>query len=144
MLRVNYVPSHFEYIEVIKKICTLFPSEDPAIYYIPPDKTHRNAQGKLPNKVRNIKYNLQKKNAGTLPSASVQHAFDALGKIKITAPAKLKGLQTVGFNEHLHSYEIIPTPEWLLIEYKDLVSFYPSTAHVGSDGNTYVIFRYIL
>jgi len=41
--------------------------------------------------VRNIKYNLQKKNAGTLPSASVQHAFDALGKIKITAPAKLKG-----------------------------------------------------
>lgn len=56
----------------------------------------------------------------------------------------LSGLRTVGFNEHLHSYEITPTPEWFLIEYKNLVSFYPSTARVGPDGNTYVTFRHVL
>lgn len=56
----------------------------------------------------------------------------------------LSGLQTVGFNEHLHCYEIRPTPEWFLVEYRDLISFYPSTAHVGSDGNTYVVFRHTL
>ncbi|KYQ54177.1 hypothetical protein ALC60_13453 [Trachymyrmex zeteki] len=30
----------------------------------------------------------------------------------------LSGLQTVGFNEHLHSYKIKSTPEWFLIEYR--------------------------
>lgn len=59
-------------------------------------------------------------------------------------PFFLSVLQTVGFNEYLHSYKISSTPEWLLREYKDLVSFYPSTAYVGFDGNTYVIFKYIL
>ncbi|KYM95062.1 hypothetical protein ALC62_14308 [Cyphomyrmex costatus] len=56
----------------------------------------------------------------------------------------LSGLQTVGFNEHLHSYKIKSTPEWFLIEYRNLISFYPSTIHVGSDGNTYVTFRHML
>ncbi|XP_024870401.1 uncharacterized protein LOC112453728 [Temnothorax curvispinosus] len=93
MLKVNYVPSQFEYAEIVKKICVLFPSEDPAIYYIPPDTTHRNAQGKLPNKVKNIKYNLQKKDAGTFhfPSSSMQCVSEALERTKITKPAKLEG-----------------------------------------------------
>jgi len=56
----------------------------------------------------------------------------------------LSGLRTIGFNEHLHSYEIRLTPEWFLIEYRNLISFYPSTAHMGSDGNTYVTFKHIL
>lgn len=56
----------------------------------------------------------------------------------------LSGLQTVGFNEHLHSYEIRPTPQWFLVAYKNLISFYPLTARVGSDGITYVTFTHIL
>lgn len=64
-----------------------------AIYYIPPDTTHRNAQGKLPNKVKNIKYNLQKKDAGTvhLSPSSVQCVLEPLGRTKIINPAKLEG-----------------------------------------------------
>lgn len=56
----------------------------------------------------------------------------------------LSGLRTIGFNEHLHAYEIRPSPEWFLVEYRELVSFYPSIVHVGSDGNTYIVFRHIL
>jgi len=42
---------------------------------------------------KNIKYNLQKKDAGTFycSSSSVQYALEAFGKTKITDPAKLEG-----------------------------------------------------
>ncbi|XP_011859037.1 PREDICTED: uncharacterized protein LOC105556553 [Vollenhovia emeryi] len=99
MLKINYVPFQFEYAEIVKKICALFPSEDPAIYYIPPDKTHRNAQGKLPNKVKNIKHNLKKKGAGTLSSSPVQCTLEILKKSKIIEPAKLEGI----INEEDHT-----------------------------------------
>lgn len=64
-----------------------------SIYYIPPDNAHRNAQGKLPNKIKNIKYSLRKKDDTILhfPPSSVQCISQVLGKPKIIEPTQLKG-----------------------------------------------------
>lgn len=56
----------------------------------------------------------------------------------------LSGLETVGFSEHLHCYEVRSTNEWFFIEYENLVSFYPSKCRVGIDGLNYVTFRHEL
>lgn len=56
----------------------------------------------------------------------------------------LSGFHTVGFNSHLHCYEVTPTIEWFYKEYNDLISFYPTSYKIGADGNSYVSFRHIL
>ncbi|XP_072746992.1 uncharacterized protein [Anoplolepis gracilipes] len=93
MLKVNYVcrPSHFEYAKIVKKICALFSSEDPAIYYIPPNETHKNAHGKLPNKVKNLEHDLQKDTRISLSSVKcvLETLFDE--KTKIIDSVQLEG-----------------------------------------------------
>lgn len=56
----------------------------------------------------------------------------------------LSGFDTVGFNSHLHCYEVTITEFWYYSEYKELVSFYPTSCRIGADGNSYVSFRHIL
>lgn len=62
-----------------------------AIYYIPPDTTHRNTQGKLLNRVKNIKYNIQKDAGIHLPCSSIQCTWETLGATKVIKPVKLEG-----------------------------------------------------
>lgn len=45
----------------------------------------------------------------------------------------LSGMQTINFNEHLHSYQIRSMPEWFLINYENLISFYPSITHIPKE-----------
>ncbi|XP_067216431.1 uncharacterized protein [Linepithema humile] len=52
--------------------------------------------------------------------------------------------ETVGFNSHLHCYEVTPTMELLFLNYEDLISFYPASCRIGADGNLYVSFKHIL
>lgn len=56
----------------------------------------------------------------------------------------LSGFNTVGFNSHLHCYEVTPTVEWFCQEYKDLISFHPTSCRTGADGNSYVTFKHVL
>jgi len=56
----------------------------------------------------------------------------------------LSGFYTVGFNNHLHCYEITPSMQWFYQEYQDLISFYPTSCRIGADGNSYLSFRHIL
>lgn len=56
----------------------------------------------------------------------------------------VRGLSTIGFNSHLHSYEVEHTNEWFFIEYHDLISFYPSECRTGADGLCYVNYRHAL
>lgn len=51
---------------------------------------------------------------------------------------------TVGFNSHLHCYEVTPTMEYHFQEYQELISFYPTSCRIGADGNSYISFRHIL
>lgn len=54
------------------------------------------------------------------------------------------GFRTIGFNNHLHCYEVAPSIEWFYEEYENLVLFYPSSCKIGADGNTYILFRHAL
>lgn len=56
----------------------------------------------------------------------------------------LSVFRTVGFNNHLHCYEVIPTAEWFYEEYQNFISFYPTSCRTGADGNSYISFRHIL
>ncbi|KYN20118.1 hypothetical protein ALC57_07546 [Trachymyrmex cornetzi] len=56
----------------------------------------------------------------------------------------LSGFNTVGFNSHLHCYEVTPTVEWFYKECQDLISYYPTSCRTGADGNSYVTFKHVL
>ncbi|XP_043479151.1 uncharacterized protein LOC122510795 isoform X1 [Leptopilina heterotoma] len=86
ILRKNFTPGHTEYKTAATKICELFPCESEEIYYNPPDIAHRNAFGKLPNKIKNIKYQLAKQGSGC-PSTSGTEST----KLKFTEPSQLTG-----------------------------------------------------
>jgi len=56
----------------------------------------------------------------------------------------LSTFHTVGFNSHVHCYEVAATKEWYFQKYQSLISFYPTSCRIGADGNSYVSFRHIL
>lgn len=47
----------------------------------------------------------------------------------------LPGFRTIGFNCHLHCYEVTPSVEWYYHEYQDFISFHPTSCIPGADRN---------
>lgn len=59
-------------------------------YYCPPAGKHKNASGKLPDKIKNIKYQIKKKAAGSWRT-SLSESFFVSNETRITHPAKFAG-----------------------------------------------------
>ncbi|XP_011699846.1 PREDICTED: uncharacterized protein LOC105457091 [Wasmannia auropunctata] len=90
ILKLNSLPTASEYNIAANKICELFPCETKESYYCPPVGKHRNALGKLPDKIKNIKYQI-KKAANPSTSYSGTISSFAQNERQITHPAKLVG-----------------------------------------------------
>lgn len=61
-------------------------------YYCPPIGKHRNASGKLPDKIKNIKYQVKKRTAGSWGTEhSRSESSFVLSENRITHPAKFAG-----------------------------------------------------
>ncbi|XP_043481648.1 uncharacterized protein LOC122510809 [Leptopilina heterotoma] len=56
----------------------------------------------------------------------------------------LTALHTVGFNDHLHCYDVTPTQTWFLSSYNEVLSFHPYFLRTGGDGNQYISFKHLL
>ncbi|XP_071573280.1 uncharacterized protein [Temnothorax nylanderi] len=89
MLQLNHMPTGAEYNIAATKLCELFPCEKKETYHCPPVGKHRNATGKLPDKVRNIKYRIKKRNAGSWVTSRSQSFVPS--ENRITRSAKLTG-----------------------------------------------------
>nr|XP_012215648.1 PREDICTED: uncharacterized protein LOC105668052 [Linepithema humile] len=88
ILQLNHLPTSAEYNIAASKICELFPCETKESYYCPPAGKHRNASGKLPDKIKNIKYQVKKKAAG---SWAISESSSIPSEDRITHCAKFAG-----------------------------------------------------
>ncbi|XP_071571495.1 uncharacterized protein [Temnothorax nylanderi] len=89
ILQLNHLPTASEYNIAATKLCELFPCETKESYYCPPVGKHRNASGKLPDKIKNIKYQVKKKAAGSWETHSESSFVSS--ENRITHPAKFAG-----------------------------------------------------
>ncbi|XP_026828146.1 uncharacterized protein LOC105286608 isoform X2 [Ooceraea biroi] len=90
ILQLNHLPTASEYNIAATKLCELFPCETKETYYCPPAGNHRNASGKLPDKIKNIKYQVKKRAASSW-ATSRSESFFVPSENKITHPAKFAG-----------------------------------------------------
>lgn len=61
-----------------------------ASYYCPPVGKHRNASGKLPDKIKNLKYQVKKKVAGSWATSCSESSF-APSENRVIHPARFTG-----------------------------------------------------
>ncbi|KMQ88400.1 hypothetical protein RF55_12125, partial [Lasius niger] len=90
ILQLNHLPTASEYNIAATKLCELFPCETKGSYYCPPTGKHKNASGKLPDKIKNIKYQIKKKAAGSWETSLSESSF-VPSETRITHPAKFAG-----------------------------------------------------
>lgn len=69
---------------------SFFLSKMQGSYYCPPAGKHKNASGKLPDKIKNIKYQIKKKAAGSWETFLSESSF-VPSETRITHPAKFAG-----------------------------------------------------
>ncbi|XP_012534501.1 uncharacterized protein LOC105835600 [Monomorium pharaonis] len=90
ILQLNYLPTSLKYNTAATKLCELFLCETKESYYCAPVGKYRNASEKLPDKVKNIKYQVKKKGAGSWATSRSESSF-VPSEGRITHPVKLAG-----------------------------------------------------
>jgi len=81
----------------------LFPCEIKETYYCPPAGKHKNASGKLPDKIKNIKYQVKKRSAGSWTTSHTEYSF-VPGEGRITYSAKFAGNKFITFLLSIYNY----------------------------------------